>query len=67
VELVTYQKAWGEDRVFYRDEAGLIRHVPLAWTSAAPPDPFKEIAAGRCQFRTEDLLRLADLVEKLKK
>ena len=67
VELVTYKKAWGEDRVFFRDEAGLLRHVPVEWTSAAPPDPFKEVAAGRCRFRTEDLLHLADLVEKLKK
>jgi hypothetical protein len=65
-ELVTYQNAWGEDRVFFRDETGRLRHMPVGWTSAAPPDPFKEIAAGRCHFRTEDLLRLVALVAKLK-
>ena len=63
---MTYKKAWGEDRVFYRGDAGQLRHLPVEWTSAAPVDPFKEIAAGRCRFRTEDLLRLADLLEKVK-
>ena len=66
VELVTYKKAWGEDRVFYRDAAGQLRHLPVEWTSAAPVDPFKEVAAGRCRFRTEDLLQLADLLDKVK-
>jgi hypothetical protein len=65
-ELVTCQKAWGEDWVFFRDETGQLRHVPVGWTSVAPPDPFKEAAAGRCRFRTEDLLRLVDLVAKLR-
>jgi Family of unknown function (DUF5372) len=66
IEIVTYKKAWGEDRIFFRDEAGLLQHMPVGWTSAGPPDPFKEVAAGRCQFRTEDLLRLVELVEKLR-
>ena len=65
-ELVTYQNAWGEDRVFFLDETGRLRHMPVGWTNVAPPDPFKEVAAGRCHFRTEDLLRLVDLVAKLR-
>jgi hypothetical protein len=28
------------------------------------PDPFVTVAAGRCWFRYEDLLKLADLLEK---
>lgn len=65
-ELVTYKKAWGEDRVYFRDGSGRLKHMPVGWTSVAPPDPFRAIAAGRCWFRSEDLIRLADLVERLK-
>lgn len=65
-ELVTYRKAWGEDRVYFRDEVGCLHHMPVGWTSAIEPDAFQRIAAGRCRFRSDDLLRLADLVERLK-
>jgi hypothetical protein len=37
--------------------------VPACWTSVAPADPFV-VLAGRCLFRYEDLLKLADLVER---
>jgi hypothetical protein len=63
---VTYKKAWGEDRVYFRDDSGRFRHMPVGWTNAAPPDPFQLVAAGRCAFRVEDLLRLAEMVERLK-
>jgi hypothetical protein len=59
---VTQKQAWGEDRVYFRDESGRLQHVPLGWTSAAPTDIFREVAAGQCRFTSEDLLRLADLV-----
>ena len=39
--------------------------VPAAWTTVLPEDPFVTVAAGRCLFRYEDLLKLVDLVEKL--
>jgi len=65
-ELVTYRKAWGEDRVYFRDGTGRLHHMPTGWTSAATADPFTVVAAGRCRFRTEDLLRLADVVEGLR-
>lgn len=64
-ELVTQKQAWGEDRVYVRDKKKRLHHVPLGWTSAAPADGFKAAAAGRCRFRIEDLLRLADLVDQL--
>lgn len=61
-ELVTYKKAWGEDRVYFRDRKGRLHHMPVGWTSVEAPDPFRTLAAGRCCFRAEDLLRLADIV-----
>ncbi|MHB8874618.1 MAG: DUF5372 family protein [Myxococcaceae bacterium] len=63
-ELVTQKQAWGEDRVYFRDKSKRLHHVPLGWTSVAPADPFRAVANGRCRFRTEDLLRLADLVDR---
>jgi hypothetical protein len=40
--------------------------MPVGWTNAAPPDPFKVVAAGRCRFRPDDLLRLVELVKGLR-
>lgn len=65
-QLLTYRQAWGEDRVYFRDDTGRLHHMPVGWTTAARADPFKMAAEGRCRFRTEDLVRLADLVEGLK-
>jgi hypothetical protein len=65
-ELATFRNAWGEDRVYFRDETGRLHHMPVGWTSGAPPDPFRTVAAGQCQFRTEDLVRLAELIARLK-
>ena len=39
--------------------------IPVAWTSLGPPDPWIDIAAGRCLFRVEDLLRLVDLIARV--
>jgi hypothetical protein len=65
-DLVTYKQAWGEDRVYFRDDAGRLRRMPVGWTSFVEPDRFQVTAAGRCRFRTDDLLRLADLIEGLR-
>jgi hypothetical protein len=65
-ELVTYRKTWGEDRVYFRDESGQVQRMPISWTNAAPPDPFRTIAAGRCRSRPGDLLRLAELIDRLR-
>ncbi len=65
-ELLEYRKAWGEDRVYFRDQKGRLHHMPVGWTSVKVPDPFAMVAADRCRFRTEDLLRLADLVARLR-
>lgn len=63
-EFVALRNNWGEDRVCFRDERGELKSLPVGWTDAAEPDPFTVIAAGRCPFRIDDLLALADLVSR---
>ena len=65
-ELVTYKQAWGEDRVYFRDDTGRLRRMPVGWTSVVEADAFQRAAGGRCRFRTDDLLRLVDLVDGLR-
>jgi hypothetical protein len=64
--LVTYRRAWGEDRVDYTDDRGELVSVPAAWTSGCAPDPVVVVSAGRSAFRVEDLVDLARLIEELK-
>ena len=64
--MVTYRHNWGEDRVYFHDAAGKLSSIPACWTTVAAEDPFVEMARGRCFFRFEDLLKLVDLVEKLR-
>ena len=65
-KLVTYRHNWGEDRVYFHDGNGLLRSIPACWTTVLPVDPFVTLAAGRCLFRYDDLLKLADLVESVR-
>src|SRR5215831_17005437 len=62
-KLVTYRHNWGEDRVYFHNGEGAWTSVPAAWTTVLAGDPFVAMAKGRCLFRYEDLLKLADLVE----
>ena len=55
---------WGEDRVYYHDEAGALRRLPAAWTSMVVANPFEVVSAGRSHFRIEDLLQLAALISR---
>ena len=64
--LIDFRQAWGEDRVYFHDETGQVVRLPVRWTNAKPPDAFAVIAAGRCRFRVDDLLRLADLIDRLR-
>lgn len=64
-DLAFHRHNWGEDRVYFFDERGVLRGIPAAWTDRAAPDPFVVMAAGRCPFRVADLVALADLVERL--
>ncbi len=65
--LVTCRHNWGEDRVYYHDNAGGLHSLPTAWTSVACADPFVSLAAGRSAFRVTDLLELSRLLESLAK
>ncbi|MFN0128002.1 MAG: DUF5372 family protein [Verrucomicrobiales bacterium] len=38
--------------------------LPASWTDAGPPDPFLELSKGRALARTQDLLRLGELIEE---
>jgi len=48
---VTFRQNWGEDRVWFHDNAGSLRSVPTSWTDAAPMNVFVVVAAGRSLFR----------------
>ena len=62
--LVTYRHNWGEDRVYFDEKSDVLRSIPACWTTVLPADAFVVLAAGRCLFRYDDLLKLVDLVEK---
>ena len=64
--MVTYRHTWGEHRVYYNDQAGHLQQFPASWTDALAPDPFVVVADGRSVFRFDDLLRLVELIERLK-
>lgn len=55
------------DRVWYQTADGTVRTVPRAWTSLATLDPFDVISAGRACFRAADLLRLAALLDEVRR
>jgi hypothetical protein len=63
-KLVTYRHNWGEDRVYFHAADGSLCSIPASWTTVIAEDPFVVVAAGRCLFRYDDLLKLTDLVEK---
>jgi hypothetical protein len=65
-KLVTYRHNWGEDRVYFHNGEGKLSSIPACWTTVVADDPFVAMAGGRCFFRYEDLLKLVELVEKLR-
>ena len=65
-EFVEHRQNWGEDRVCLRDEDGELFSLLAGWTDVAAVDPFTVIAAGRCPFTTDDLLAVADLVDRFR-
>jgi len=66
-ELLDLRQTWGERRVYFHDDDGRFVAMPVGWTDAEAADPFVLVAAGRSYFRMEDLVRLAELVEMLKR
>ena len=66
MELAAHGREWGEERVYYRDQAGRLHFLPARWTSLGAPDPFIRTARGRAYFRLEDLIRLETYVKAWK-
>jgi len=64
--LVTRKLTWGEDRVFYYDQAGALKSFLSNVTDLVPEDAFDHISAGRSAFRMDDLLELRRLLDKCK-
>ncbi len=62
LQLVDCRQTWGEDRVYFHDDAGQLARLPLQWTDVVPDDPTVVVGAGRAHFRYDDLCRLADLL-----
>jgi hypothetical protein len=56
------RQTWGEYRVFFYDEQGVLTALPARWTSAGEADPFVIMARGRAHYRPADLMQLATLV-----
>ena len=50
---------------FYKEGEHLVS-VPASWTDIIAADPVVQVAAGRALFRAEDLLELAQLVQRLR-
>jgi hypothetical protein len=62
-DIVLRRHSWGFEWVYFHDDDGRLRSVRTSWTDLAEVDPFVVMAAGRSPFRTDDLLRLAELLE----
>jgi hypothetical protein len=65
-EFVEHRRNWGEDRVYLDDGRGVLVCLPAGWTDAVAPDPFVVMAEGRCPFTTDDLLAVADLIDRFR-
>jgi hypothetical protein len=65
IEVIGRATHWSEQRVMYLDEEGRAVSVSLAFTDLAPVDEFIQVAAGRCAFRTQDLLELGRRLDVL--
>ena len=56
---------WGEHRVFFQDERGLLISLPARWTNVLPPEPLVAMGRGRSAFRVDDLLQLTQLIHQI--
>jgi len=60
--LIDQRKTWGEDRVYFYDSAGTLRHLPSGWTSVSTEGAYAALSAPRAHFRAVDLLQLVALI-----
>lgn len=66
LEVVDRRRCENVERLYLEIEPGRIATLPVRWTDLGPPDVWLEIAAGRCLFRVEDLLRLTELLASIR-
>jgi hypothetical protein len=64
--FVAVRQTWSEHRVFFLDEDGIQRSLPAGWTDAVAADVFVAMACGRSPFRVEDLVGLAELIDRFR-
>ena len=64
-ELLARCHIWNRQVVYYRDDDGRPRSLPVGWTSLAPADPFQVVAEGRACLRQADLEQLAEVIQVL--
>ena len=64
-EVISRSRHWGEDRVIYRAADGTLPTIAAAMTDMEQPDAFRRVAAGRAAFRTDDLLDLLALLDRI--
>jgi hypothetical protein len=62
--LIDQRKTWGEDRVYFYDTAGTLRHLPSGWTSVSTSSEYATPSATRAHFRAVDLLQLVALIAR---
>ncbi len=63
---MTYRLNWGEERVYFHDDAGRLVAIPARWTSVFPTDPFVLVSAERSPFRFSQLRELARLIQQIR-
>jgi len=65
--IVTIRSNWGEELLYYRDQAGRLVSIPARWTDRVAADPLLVVSAGRSAFRVHDLLELVRLMDTMGK
>jgi hypothetical protein len=63
--LVETTKAWGLERVFFKNESGGLASLPIAWTDIKPFDPFVKMGEGRAFLHSRDAIHLSNLLSEL--
>jgi hypothetical protein len=62
--MVSRQRTWGQERVFYYDPNGRLKSFPANITDLLSIDTFTRISAGRSAFRVNDLSELRELLDR---
>jgi hypothetical protein len=62
--MVSRQRTWGQERVFYYEPDGRLKSFPTNITDLFLIDAFTRISAGGSPFRVDDLLELRELLDR---